>query len=722
MESIAGKIDHIVFTEPENGFTVALLQSKKNQDKTAIVGTFPSLHIGETIHCDGQWKHHPKFGRQFQVSTYRLSAPEDEIGILKYLESGAIRGIGPTYAKRIVQAFGKETLAVIEDEPKRLLSIEGIGEKRFKTIMESWQLNADMRDVMIFLRKHNISLGLAQKIYKRHGKKCIEVIKDNPYAIAHTMHGVGFIKADQIAQSLNIKNDHPQRIKAGVSYVLQKLSEQGHMCVPKEMLLQSAQELLKIPSKSIPPIIAQGIVENSLFELELEEDNTPAVYIWFAPFYHSERGIVSEIQRIQQGTAPMRPIHVSKALTWIEEQMEIKFAKEQSDAVKRAVSDKIHIITGGPGTGKSTITRAIIEITIKLSKSIICAAPTGKAAKRMSSITKRHASTIHSLLEFDFTTGKFKRNQDNPIECDLIIIDEASMIDTFLLFSLCKAIPTHCRVILIGDIDQLPSVGPGNTLRDLISSQTIPFTSLKQIFRQGKFSRISINAHLINRGLFPELAPKKNTDFHFIEKDSPEEIAQTLLDLSNPKALPFEAEQIQVLTPMKKGIIGTENLNIRFQAHLNPQSTLVCQMGRTFHLHDRVMQIRNNYNKSIFNGDVGKITSICHEDQELTLELYNREIVYSFNELDQLVLAYAVSVHKYQGSECPCILIPIHMSHFKLLFRNLLYTAITRGKRQVYLIGQKKALAMAIQNNEVKKRFTGLRFFLEQQLLSDRTS
>lgn len=722
MESLAGKIDHIVFTEPENGFTVAHLQSKQQQDKTTIIGTFTSLQVGETIHCDGEWKHHPNFGRQFQVSSYRLSAPEDEIGILRYLESGVIRGIGPTYAARIVKTFGKDTLSIIEEQPEKLLSIEGIGKKRLEKIKESWKMNADIRDVMLFLRKHDISLGLAQKIYKRHGKACIDIIKNNPYEIAHTLHGVGFIKADHIAKSLNIENDHPQRIKAGISYNFQKWAEQGNTCVPKELLVQSTQELLSVPNTSILPLIDQGILEQTLFEVPIENSNGTHLLLWNAPFYYAERGIASEIRRIHQGNSSLRSVNIDKALVWIEEQMAIQFAKEQKDAIQCAVSDKIHIITGGPGTGKSTITKAIIDITSKLSNSIICAAPTGKAAKRMSSISKRYASTIHSLLEYDFTTGKFKKNRDNPIDCDLIIIDEASMIDTFLLFSLCKAIPSHCRVVFIGDIDQLPSVGPGNTLRDLIASQTIAFTSLKQIFRQGKYSRISINAHLINRGLFPELAPKKATDFHFIEKEDPEEIAQTLLHLSTPEVLPFSSNQIQVLTPMKKGIIGTENLNLRFQSHLNPQTVKVTQMGRSFGLHDRVMQIRNNYTKSVFNGDVGEISSICHENQELTLTLYKRDVVYTFNELDQLVLAYAVSVHKYQGSECPCILVPIHMSHFKLLFRNLLYTAITRGKKQVYLIGQKKALAVAIQNNEVKKRFTGLCTFLEEHFLANRAT
>lgn len=710
MEDVHGYIESILFASEENGFTVARLKEPRKAELTTLVGTMPSLQPGETIRCKGIWKHHPQHGRQFDVSQYELEAPSDLVGIQKYLESGMIKGIGPVYAERIVKKFGLQTLQVIDETPDRLLQVSGIGEKRIDRIKVCWKEQRAVRDVMIFLRGHQVSPAFAQKIYKAYGDQSIEKVKANPFAMAKEIFGIGFKSADKIAKGMNIAPESSTRIDAGIEHVLWELSNDGHVCYPHDELIKVAREILEVPEELIAERITQLIKQGMVIEEEK--------LIYVKPLYLSEVGISRECARLLQNPSRLRKVDVEKALNWVEQLLRIELAPEQKQAVKMGIQEKLLIVTGGPGTGKSTITKAILTITEKLTSHIVLAAPTGRAAKRLSEITGKKASTIHSLLEMDFQKGGFKRNRDNPLTCDLVIVDEASMIDTLLMNHLLKAIPNEARVIIIGDIDQLPSVGPGNVLKDIIRSERIPVIQLKQIFRQAAGSRIVTNAHLINEGSFPDLSPLPKSDFQFISAETPEEILDIVLDLVKtrlPKAFRFHRfEEIQVLSPMKRGLIGTENLNLVLQQNLNPSPASVMRMGRTFRLGDKVMQIRNNYEKEVYNGDVGKIVDIDANDQMIAAVFDGRSVQYAFEELDELILAYAVSIHKYQGSECPCIIIPVHTSHFKLLYRNLLYTGITRGKKLVVLVGSKKAIAIATRNEEVLKRYTGLEFKLRQ--------
>lgn len=709
-DEVVGFIDSIVFSNEENGYMIARIKIPNQKEPVTIVGTLPGVHIGETIQSHGTWKKHPKFGQQFEVSSFKTQAPTDADGIQKYLESGMIKGIGATYAERIVAKFGGDTLNVIDEKPEKLLLVPGIGEKRVQTIIKCWAEQREVRNVMIFLRGHGVSPSFAQKIYKTYGDESIAKMRENPYRIAQEIRGVGFKSADQIAQNLGMAKDAPQRIQSAIQHVLWELSSDGHVCFPKEELIATCQEMLGVEGilKELHALEEQQVI--------VEEEGL----VWIKPLFLAELGIAREMKRLMEAPCSLRGVNTDKALEWVQEKLHIQLAKEQKKAVATAVEEKLMILTGGPGTGKSTITNAILRITEKLTDKILLAAPTGRAAKRMSEITRRRASTIHSLLEVDFTKGGFKKNHDNPLKCDLLIVDEASMIDTPLMYNLLKAIPKTCRVIFVGDIDQLPSVGPGNVLRDLIDSETLPIVRLREIFRQAKGSHIVTNAHKINQGEFPYL--NGNRDFRFIEAEEPEDVRRSIITLLTSELNDFDVKkQAQVLCPMKRGIIGIDSLNEELQRLLNPSGGQpLMKMGRRFLIGDKVMQIRNQHDKKLSNGDVGFISAIDPSDQVLKVDFYGREVVYDFSELDELVLAYAVSIHKYQGSECPCVIIPIHTTHFKLLHRNLLYTGITRGKRRVYLVGTKKAIAIAIRNEEVKLRHTGLKrqmlHFLGQQL------
>lgn len=705
MEEIFGYIDTIIFASEDNGFVVARLKEPKKADKTLILGTMPGLQPGENIHCKGAWKNHPKHGRQFEVESYELKSPTDLLGIQKYLESGMIKGIGPAYAERIVKEFGTETLQVIDETPDKLLRIPGIGEGRLKKIKECWVDQKEVRSVMIFLRGHGVSPSYAHKIYKTYGNGSIDKVKTDPYSLAQEIKGIGFKSADKIAQNMGIAKDSPSRIDAGIEYVLWELSNDGHVCYPEIDLIPASKTALEIDESSIKARLDELI---NLGKLVQDEE-----LIYVKPLHLSEIGIAKELYRLMNAPCALRNVDVPKALEWTQEKFHIRFAEEQKAAIAMGTTDKLLIITGGPGTGKSTITKAILAICEKLTKKILLAAPTGRAAKRMSEITYKRAFTIHSLLEMDFQSGKFKKDGSNPLDCDLIIVDEASMIDTFLMYHLLKAIPSHARLIFVGDIDQLPSVGPGNVLRDLIESEKIPVCILKEIFRQAKGSQVVINSHRINQGYFPDLSHKPNSDFVYHEAGTPEEILTIIIDLLKtiPKKYRFHpTKEIQVLSPMRRGVIGIENLNFVLQTEFNHSpSPSLFHRGRKFLIGDKVMQMRNNYQKEVYNGDVGFVHEVDLNEQILKVFFDDNLVHYEFVELEELELAYAVSIHKYQGSECPCIIIPIHTSHFKLLYKNLLYTGITRGKRLVVLVGSKKAIGMAVHNEDVRKRHTGLK-------------
>ena len=717
-DSISGTIEHIIYANEENGFTVAHLMV--DEKKICIVGKLPNVSLGEHLTCEGSWKDHKEYGEQFVVESFSSSYPIEEVGIELFLASGFIRGIGKTHAKTIVEAFGKETLTILEESPHRLLTLKGIGKKRVDEIKKSFTEKKHIKDVMLFLRGHKVSEGLAHKIYKQYGDETIAILKQNPYAVIGDLTGVGFLTADQLASNLGMERDDPKRCDAAVIYHLDKLSDEGHCCYIEDDFLDRIAKALGVDRQLCHRSITR-LEESAKIKREVIPSLDQEVpFIWLAKLYYAELGITKETERLVSSDCSIRSVKVDKALDWVEDLHKLKLAKEQKKAVSAALEDKIHIITGGPGTGKSTITKTILSIHAKLSDKILLAAPTGRAAKRLSQITRKHAKTIHSLLEVDFTTRGFKRGTDNPLECDLIIIDEASMIDTYLMFSLLKAIPDTARLILIGDVDQLPSVGPGSVLKDMIESKNLPMTRLYQIFRQAKESLITSNAHAVNRGAMPNLETSVDDDFWYIERDDPTDMIEEILNLVDhtlPKKFGFhKTEDIQVLAPMKRGKVGIENLNKVLQARLN-NSTIFIQRGETiYRIGDKVIQLKNNYQDMVFNGDIGYIIDIDRSTKEMVIRFDNKEIEYGYDDLGQITLAYAVSIHKYQGSESPCIILPLHTSHFVLLQRNLIYTAITRAKKLLVLVSSKKAIALGIHNNLTRKRLSGLCHFLTQSL------
>lgn len=714
MSQILGCVERITYQNPENGYTVAQLQEPGKTHLTCIVGNMPSIQPGETIRCVGSWKQHLVHGNQFIVEESHIAVPADLNGIVKYLGSGLIKGIGPSYAKRIVEAFGLETLNVIDSSPEQLLSVAGLGKKRAESIKRCWAEQKVIRDLIIFLQSYNISPTFAHKIFKTYRDQSIVKIQQDPYCLAREIHGIGFKSADGIAKKLGMKPDAPMRIDSGIEYVLGELAGDGHVCYPLSDLMTETEKTLEVEASLIEARIAFLKTEDRIEVFNLIQGNVSTPFVWIKSLFLAETGIAREVNRLRLAPCNLRKVDIEKAIEWVQTKLNIQLATNQKLAVHKALETKIQIITGGPGTGKSTITKAILSISDKITTKILLAAPTGRAAKRMSEITGRTAKTIHSLLEVDFkTAGGFKRNRQNPLECDLIIIDEASMIDTVLMYHLLKAIPSQARVILIGDINQLPSVGPGNVLKDLIASAVIPTNGLNEIFRQAAGSRIITNAHRINQGQFPDINNHSDSDFFFIEAQETEDVLKQIVQLVStrlPRKYNLNAlTDIQVLAPMRKGIIGTDNLNLVLQEELNPNKQSIYRLGRKYSNGDKVMQIRNNYDKEVFNGDIGFITEISTIDQQMIVSIDDREVIYEFSEIDELMPAYAVSIHKYQGSECPCIIIPVHTTHFKLLFRNLLYTGVTRGKKLVVLVGTKKALFLAVKNDEVKNRHTGLK-------------
>lgn len=720
MEQVCGYIERLTFHNSENGYTVAQLKKPKQAELICIVGIMPGIQPGETVRCFGNWKNHLIHGRQFEVESFKIEAPADVVGIRKYLGSGLIKGIGPKYAGRIVDRFGTDTLAIIEASPEKLLEISGLGAKRLEKIKSCWRDQRSIRDVMVFLQTYGVSPAFAQKIFKTYGDQSVLKVKENPFRLAREIFGIGFKTADILAKKMGIANDSAQRLDAGIEYVLSQLSNDGHVCYPVDEFLQEAEKVLE----ALPILINERLTALQIEErIELKEiiaEGKKRRFIWLRTLYLAELGIARELKRLKKNLSTFRSIDCDRALNWVQEELRIELATHQQQAVASAITEKLHIITGGPGTGKSTITNAILNIMSKLTQKIYLAAPTGRAAKRMSEITKHKASTIHSLLEFDFKAGGFKHNRENPLDCDFIVIDEASMIDTFLMYSLLKALPDHTRVILVGDINQLPSVGPGNVLKDMIASLSLSVTTLTEIFRQAAGSHIITNAHRINRGIFPQIYNGHNSDFFFIECHENQDVLNTIIKLVSqrlPNRYDFNpTEDIQVLAPMKKGIIGTENLNQSLQQVLNPQGEALFRAGHKFQVGDKVMQIRNDYKREVFNGDIGYIQEIDPDEQQVLVRFEDRNVPYDYSDLDELVLAYAISIHKFQGSECPCVIIPVHTSHFMLLHRNLLYTGITRGKKLVVLVGTKKALAIAVKKDDAQKRHTSLQQTLMELL------
>jgi exodeoxyribonuclease V alpha subunit len=718
LAELSGQIERITFTNEANGYTVAKVKVPGRQDLVTVVGILMAPMPGEILAMQGEWANHPKFGEQFKVSHYQTKVPASVYGIRKYLGSGLIKGLGPVMAGRIVEKFGKNTLDIIDQHTDRLAEIHGIGKKRIAEIAKAWDDQKEIREVMIFLQAQGVGSGYATKIFKQYGKHSIQIVKQNPYRLATDIFGIGFLTADRIAEKLGFSKDSELRAEAGVLYVLNQLSDEGHAFYPYEPLIEKCREILQVDRLVIAAAIRtvaghkRVVVENINEDLDGFGKNNKAVYL--AKYHLSEISIAARLSALIHAPKSIRTIDAAKAIEWVQRQLAISLAEKQVDAVKCAVENKVLVITGGPGTGKTTIIKAILKIFEKLRIKILLAAPTGRAAKRMSETTGHEAKTIHRLLEYSIHKGEFQKNDEHPLDGDLIIIDEASMIDTILMHHLLKAIPPDGTFILVGDMNQLPSVGAGNVLNDIITSGSVPVVELSDIFRQAKESLIIVNAHKINNGVIPSLKPSRPLDdFRFIEQENPQEALKTILNLATdqiPRRFKFDPiDDIQILTPMHKGLVGAGNLNAELQKVLNPSGEELVRGSRTYKVNDKVMQIRNNYNKEVFNGDIGRIIKVDLEHQEVTISFDGRHIPFDFTDLDEIVLAYAISVHKSQGSEYPAVIIPILTQHYLLLQRNLIYTAVTRGKNLVVVVGSRKAMAIAVHNNKTQQRNTRLR-------------
>lgn len=723
LAELQGQIERITYTNEENGFTIARLKVYGQRDLVTVVGNLMAPTPGEILKMKGEWADHAKYGEQFKIVQYKTTVPASVYGITKYLGSGLIKGIGPVMAKRIVKQFGKETLDVIENDIEKLAEIDGIGKKRIGMIKNAWQDQKEIREVMLFLQTHNVSSGYATKIFKHYGNRSIQVVKENPYRLATDIFGIGFVTADHIAEKLGFSKDSELRAEAGILYVLHQLADEGHVYYPYEALVKKCQEILAVDREVTVKAFGTIAVDKRIVIEDLNEhieefaENKKAVYL--AKFHVSEIGIATRLKRLVKAPGAIREIDPDKAIEWVQKQLAITLAGRQVEAVKCAVANKVMVITGGPGTGKTTIINAILKIFSTLKVNIMLAAPTGRAAKRMTEATGHKAKTIHRMLEYSIRKGGFQKNIDYPLDCDLLIVDEASMIDTILMHHLLKGVPPTATFILVGDIDQLPSVGAGNVLKDIIASGAIPVVELNEIFRQAKESLIIINAHKINSGLLPspKQSDNKLDDFYFIEQEDPEEVVRIILELTKkriPERFGFDAvDDIQVLTPMHKGIVGAGNLNMELQSTLNPGQGGVMRGNRNYRLNDKVMQIKNNYDKEVFNGDIGRITRIDEDARKVTISFDGRDRAYDYTDLDEIILAYAVSVHKSQGSDYHAVIIPIVTQHYILLQRNLIYTAITRGRKLVVMVGTRKALAIGVKNDKTKRRYTYLRYRLE---------
>jgi len=714
---IKGQIERITYHNEENSYTIAKMKIGGRHDLVTAVGNLLSVSAGEVLKLRGEWHNHPKFGEQFKIASYESLIPATVKGIEKYLGSGLIKGIGPVMAKRLVIKFGLETLNVIETETRRLCEVEGIGDKRIGMIKKAWDDQKEIRDVMVFLQGHGVSPAYAAKIYKQYAKESVSVVQQNPYKLATDIFGIGFITADKIAENLGISKESQIRAEAGILYVLHQLSDEGHVYYPYEPLVEECKKILGVERDTIVKAFGKIASEKKIVIEDLNKEdireNNKAIYL--AKFHVCEVGVAARLNALIRFPKKLRSFDREKAIEWVQGELKIQLADKQKQAVKEALEKKVMVVTGGPGTGKTTIINSIIRIYRKLGQRILLSAPTGRAAKRMSEATGHESKTIHRLLEFSPKEGGFKRDENNPLDADLIVIDETSMVDTVLMYQFLKAVPKDATLILVGDVDQLPSVGAGSVLKDIIDSGCIPTVMLNEIFRQAKESLIIVNAHRVNNGQMPVIEGSGDSlqDFYFFIVEDPEKAAEKIIDLCKEK-IPHKfgyrpIDDIQVLTPMHRGIVGASNLNTELQKHLNSSTDELVRGGRVLKAGDKVMQIRNNYDKDVFNGDIGRINRIDREEQEIIVNYDGRIVSYEYSELDEIVLAYAVSVHKSQGSEYPVVIMPILTQHYMLLQRNLLYTGITRGKKLVVLVGTNKAVAIAIKNNKPQKRYTLLR-------------
>ncbi len=725
LAELDGQIERITFTSEQTGYTVAQVRVEGQSQPVTVVGNLLAPTTGEMLHMEGEWITHPRYGLQFNVQRHETRVPATEDGIRRYLGSGMIRGIGKVYADRIVDQFGEQALAVIENEPDKLARIEGIGKKRIEMIRKAWDDQKEVRNVMLFLQGHGVSPGYAAKIFRRYGQRSIAVVRENPYRLATDIAGIGFAIADKIAEKIGIDKRDPKRVQAGILHGLWMLAGEGHVFYPYGLLVEHCGELLAVDPERVRTAAgelqrAHRIVIEEIFPgTKALEENEAAVFL--PPLYRNEQVIVERIQMLMTRPKAIGGLHRQSAFQDVLKTLPFRLARNQKRAVDKSAAEKVLIVTGGPGTGKTTIISSVVRLYSRWTRKILLAAPTGRAAKRMSEATGTAAMTIHRMLEFNFQKGGFQRDEDNSLDCDLLIVDEASMIDTTLMAHLLRAVPDSATVVFVGDVDQLPSVGPGNVLADMIASGRIPVVKLTEIFRQAQTSRIVVNAHRINHGQLPELAlPGELTEFYFIEKRAQEEVRDVILQVVRqniPRRFGFDPiEDIQVLTPMHKGTVGAVNLNRELQEALNPVGEGIVQGERRFRVGDKVMQTRNNYDREVFNGDIGRIEQIDPVAQQVTVRFEDRPVVYDFGDLDEIVLAYVVSVHKSQGSEFPAVVLPVVTQHYILLQRNLIYTAVTRARKLMVMVGTRKALAMAVGNDAPHKRYTRLQSRIRELL------
>ncbi|MCY3743052.1 MAG: ATP-dependent RecD-like DNA helicase [Candidatus Poribacteria bacterium] len=781
MDTLQGILERIVYENPDTGYTVGRLAARDHAELLTVVGNLASVNPGESLLLQGEWVDNAKYGRQFQIEKYETILPANVVGLRKYLGSGLIKGIGPKMAALIVRKFGMDTMDIIEHEPDKLARVPGIGRKRVEIIKEAWEAQREIKNVMLFLQSHDVSTAHAAKIYKTYGNDAIPIVTENPYQLADDIYGIGFVTADTIAQKLGMDKDAPQRVEAGIKYVLSQKADDGHVFQHRPELIEACQTMLEQEPESIEKGIhalveKEEIINPSFTDLTgsdeqvdigetqdnydisnqqsgtnnqeeasdadqkpLPTDNPSAIYL--APFYYAELGVANQFSRllaygeghnISHTETDTSSSKIAGFLTQLENEMRIQFAPQQREAIHTAMTARAMILTGGPGTGKTTTTVGMIRLFAAQGKHITLTAPTGRAAKRLSETTGGEAKTIHRLLEFSPQINSFKRNRQNPLETDVVIVDETSMVDLVLMNRLMQAIRPSTTVILIGDVDQLPSVGAGNVLKALIDSQKIPVIALTEIFRQAQESMIVTNAHYINKGDFPELTGDADRNFFFMEEEDPETITELICSLIADR-LPqhydyHPIDDIQLLCPMRRGILGTENLNKRLQEVLNQEYTApashplekarfgsraytqTSRFGDTsvtvggFRIGDKVMQIRNNYDYDVFNGDIGRVVAIERLDKKVHIQYPDKQVVYDTADLGELVLAYATTIHKAQGSEYPAVVIPLHTQHYLMLQRNLLYTGITRAKERVVIVGTKKALGICIRNNQVMER------------------
>ncbi|MBK6846560.1 MAG: ATP-dependent RecD-like DNA helicase [Proteobacteria bacterium] len=709
---VEGALERVVYCNEETAWSVVRIAVPQERRTVTAVGSLLGIQPGENLRLRGWWVHDRKYGEQFRVHSYLTIQPSTLVGIEKYLASGLVPGLGRAIAARLVERFQLETLDVIEKQPERLREVEGIGPVRSLRIREAWLEQRAIKEVMIFLQSHGVSTAYAVRVFKQYGARAIAVVRQNPYQLASDVLGIGFKSTDKIAASLGIPRDSPQRAEAGVRYLLGELADQGHVFFPHERLVAAATQLLELDVLPVEQAIAAQLAAGALVREPLPDDDA----IYLKALHLAESGAAARLRALGELPLPTLAGGAAAAIEGFERQRGLALADQQRQAVEQATQRKVLVITGGPGTGKTTIVNAILRLLEQHERRLVLCAPTGRAAKRLTETTGHEARTIHRLLEFSPRTQRFERNSQQPLEADTLIVDEASMIDIVLFHALVQALPPAAQLIVVGDVDQLPSVGPGNVLRDLIASGWAGVVRLTEIFRQAQRSQIVVNAHRINRGELPPTSGEQEagelSDFYFIERHEPEQILATIKDLVAqriPRRFAVDPTlDIQVLTPMRKGLLGVINLNAELQALLNPEGPALVRGSRLLRVGDKVMQLRNNYDLDVFNGDIGRVTSIDEEEQQLGVSYDERLVRYEHGQLDELVLAYACSIHKAQGSEYPVVVLPLHTQHYAMLQRNLLYTGITRARRLVVIVGSRKALGLAVRNDRVEQRCSRL--------------